>query len=239
VGFGKAVHRGQVGSWRTILELQFQEVGSETSPGGYVALYEDRFMAVFGDDGEQRRGTLAFMAPKSEGSAWRPVMEALWIDENIGDLPGPEVLFVNGTLAFRDGFLSHPARLGRAMGPTGLEFANPLGFLAAAGPWNRRLDPWELGGLGDVRLFRVERPNGVTSHAWEALVYPLQLAGQKGALDGIFVGGSFRTLTNAEDDPGLIAGFLGPVTFLRVGLAVDYGFESEDLRATLAVIDPF
>jgi hypothetical protein len=239
VTFGKTVHRGQLGNWHTILELQLQEVGTESSPGGYVALYEDRFMAVYGDDGEQRRATLAFMAPKSEGSPWRPVLEGIWVDEDIGDRRGLKVVFVNGTLGFRDGFLSHPARLGRAMGPTGLEFANPLGFLAAAGPWNRRLDTWELGGLGDVRLFRVERPNGVTSEVWEALVYPLQIAGRKGPLDGVFLGATYRTLTNTDDDPGLLAGWFGPVSFLRVGLALDYGFQSDDARATLGVIDPF
>jgi hypothetical protein len=101
------------------------------------------------------------------------------------------------------------------------------------------LDPWELGGLGDFRLFRVERPNGVTSSVWEALIFPLQWGGGKGALDGVFVGGSYRTLTDAEDDPGVLAGYFGNVGFLRIGLAVDFGLESADERITLGIIDPF
>jgi hypothetical protein len=196
-------------------------------------------MLVVGSDGEQRRATIAGMAPKSEGSSWRPVLEAVWVDEGIGDLPGPEVLFVNGTLGFRDGFLSHAARLGRAMGPTGLEYANPLGFLSGIGPWNRRLDTWELGGLGDFRLFRVERPNGLTTAVWEALVFPLQLAGREGALDGLFAGGTYRTSSGSSDDPGILAGYFGLVGFLRLGFAVEWSLESEEERVTLGIIDPF
>ena len=194
---------------------------------------------VVGDDGEQRRATVAWMAPKSEDSPWRPVLEGIWIDNGIGEQAGPEVLFVNGTLGFRKGFLSHPARLGRAMGPTGLEYANPLGFLWGNGPWNRRLDTWELGGLGDFRLFRVKRPNGITSAVWEALVFPLQLASWKGPLDGLFVGATYRTLTGTDDDPGLLAGYRDKVGFLLLALAVEAGLESDDLRATLGIIDTF
>lgn len=239
VAFAKAVHRGRIGSWRTVLAVQLQEIGGEASPGGYVGLWEDRFMFVVGDDGEQRRVTLAWMAPRSDHSSWRPVLEGIWIDEGIGELAGPEILFVNGTLGFRKGFLSHPARLGRAMGPTGLEYANPIGFLWGSGPWNRRLDTWELGGLGDVRLFRVERPNGITSAVWEALVFPLQLAAREGSLAGLFVGSTYRTLTGRDDDPGVLVGYTGTVSFLRLALAVEAGLESEDVRATLGLIDIF
>jgi hypothetical protein len=239
VTFGKAVHRGRIGSWSTVLALQVQEVGRETSSGGYAGLWEDRFMAVIGADGEQRQATVAFMAPQAESSTFRPVLEGIWIDQEVGDLAGPQILFVNGTLGFQGGFLSHPARLGRAMGPTGVEYANPLGFLWANGPWNRRLDPWELGRLGDLRLLRVERPNGVTSATWEALVFPLQLAGREGLLDGIFVGASYRTLTGTDDDPGPLAGYIGKVGFLQLALAVDVGLESDDTRATLGIIDNF
>ena len=42
------------------------------------------------------------------------------------------------------------------------------------------------------KVLRVERPNGVTSALWEALVSPLQLAGQQSALDGLFAGGTPR-----------------------------------------------
>lgn len=239
VTFAKVVHRGRSGSWRTVLTFQLQEVGGETSPGGYVGLWEDRFMVVAGHDGEQRRVTLAGMAPPSEGSRWRPVIEGIWVDQEIGDLPGPEVLFINGTLGFHRGFLSHAARLGRAMGPTGVEYANPLGFLWGNGPWNRRLDPWELGRLGNFRLFRVEQPNGVTSAAWEALVFPLQLAGRTHPLDGVFLGGTYRTLTGTEDDPGILAGYVGKVDFLLLTASLEVGLESDDRRATLGLIDTF
>jgi hypothetical protein len=239
VTFGKAVHRGRIGSWSTVLELLLQEVGSETSTGGHAGIWEDRFMLVVGSDGEQRQATLGLVAPQSEGSTFRPVLEGIWVDQGVGDLAGPEVLFVNATLGFRGGFLSHPSRLGRAMGPTGVEFANPLGFLWGNGPWNRRQDPWEIGGLGCARLFRVERPNGITSATWEVLVFPLQLAGRKGPLDGLFVGGAYRTLTGTDDDPGPLAGYVGKVGFLQLAVAVDVGLESDDTRATLGLIDNF
>jgi hypothetical protein len=239
VAFAKAVHRGRIGSWRTVLAVQLQEIGRESSAGGYVGLWEDRFMIVVGDDGEHRRVTLAWIGPAHDRSSWRPALEGIWIDKGIGELAGPEILFVNGTLGFRKGFLSHPARLGRAMGPTGLEYANPLGFLWESGPWNRRLDIWELGGLGDVRLFRAKHPNGVTSAVWEALVFPVQLAGRKTLLDGLFVGTTYRTLTGRDDDPGVLAGYSGPVSFLRLALAVEAGLQSDDVRATFGLIDDF
>ena len=42
------------------------------------------------------------------------------------------------------------------MGPQGLEFGNPLGFLFPT--WNRRLEVWELGKLGAARFERIEYP---------------------------------------------------------------------------------
>lgn len=239
IRFAKAAHRGRLGAWRSILVFQLQEVGDETSPGGYVGFWEDRFMAVLGHDGEQRQGTVALLAPPCGNSSWRPVLEGIYIDQGVGDVPGPEIIFVNGTLGFREGFLSHPARLGRAMGPTGLEFANPLGFLWGNGPWNRRLDPWELGGLGNFRLFRVERPNGVTTAAWEAVLFPLQFDRRAHVMDGLFVGLAYRTATGVDDDPGPLAGWIGKAGFLRLAAAVEVGLESEDVRATFGVIDPF
>ncbi len=59
----------------------------------------------------------------------RPAVEVLYVDNTIGHFSGTRNLFANVTLKYGGGFLSHPARLGRAMGPQGTEYGNPLGFL--------------------------------------------------------------------------------------------------------------
>ena len=137
VVFGKVTYRDTLRSWNYILEMQVQEFGKETSPGGYAALYDDPFMVVGGTDGEQWRVTAGYVAPVSTG-LFRPAVELLYVDNSIGELVGPRSWFGDLTLNYDGGCLSHPARLGRAMGPQGVEFGNPLGLLTPT--WNRRLE---------------------------------------------------------------------------------------------------
>jgi hypothetical protein len=238
VTFLKAAFRGSPGSWHAILETQFQELGEQWSPGGYAALYNPRYMVVAGHDGEQVRAAAGYLAPEGR-PRYRPSLEVLYFDHSVGDLTGPEVIFINGTLNYGGGFLSHPARLGRAMGPTGLEFGNPISFLWGEGPWNRQLDVWELGGLGDLRIFRVRRPDGTTSTTYEALAFPLQLDGRPGPGDGLFIGVAYKDLSYRKNDPGILTGWTGQVDFLRFAVDFEYFLESGDVRINLGVIDRF
>jgi hypothetical protein len=218
VAFGKATFREHWGAWHFILEAQAQRYGPETFPGGYGAIHTSQVMGVAGTDGEQWRATLGYIAPWTN-TAWRPTLEVLYVDNSIGRVNGPKVWFANATLGYTGGFLSHPARLGRAMGPQGLEFGNPLGFLTPT--WNRRLEVWEMGGLADFRAEHLTAPNGSVSERYEGLVFPFQMADTKTVLDYLFVGGSCLR-SPAKDTPGVIAGMTGKVLFLKASIGVEY-----------------
>ena len=219
VVFGKVTYRNTLRSWSYILEMQVQEFGKETSLGGYAALYNDQFMVVGGTDGEQWRVTAGYLAPESTGLL-RPAVELLYVDNSIGELVGPRSWFGNLTLKYDGGFLSHPARLGRAMGPQGVEFGNPLGFLTPT--WNRRLEVWELGGLVCARAERIELPNNSVAERYEALAFPFQFTRAESFLDGLFFGAAF--LRNAErDTSSCLAGYFGSLKPLKFFV----GFEHE------------
>lgn len=234
VAFGKIAYRGQVKAWSYIVELQAQEEGSRTSPGGYGGIYNDIVMVTFGHDGEQYRTALGINFP-DKGWPVRPAFEVLYTDNAAGENNGPRIWFVNATLKYSGGFLSHPARLGRVMGPTGVEFGNPLGFLATT--WNRRLDVWELGGLVDCRYIQIDLPNRTRTRDFEALIFPFQFFRPLKPLDYLFVGGSYSERPRpAEDSAGILAGFIGKILFLQAVLNVKYEFETEEKTITLGLI---
>ena len=235
VAFGKATFRRKWGGWNYILEAQAQEYGRKTSPGGYGAIYNQQIMGVLGTDGEQWRATVGYIAPWTNAFV-RPTFEVLYVDNTIGEVPGNKQWFANATLNYQGGFLSHPARLGRAMGPQGLEFGNPLGFLVPM--WNRRLETWEMGSLMDLRAEHITRPNGAIQERYEGVLFPFQFANTKTVLDNIFVGASyFKSPT--KDTPGVIAGIIGKVGFLKVGVGVEHQFRHDETMVVVGLVDAF
>jgi len=232
--FGKVSYRNKWQDWDYILSLQYQEDDDEGSMGGYAAVYNEAFMAAGGIDGEQWRVGLGWVTPAGE-TPCRPAAEVLYVDNEIGEFPGPRFLFVNGTLKFQGGFLSHPARLGRAMGPQGLEYGNPLGFLRPT--WNRRLDVWELGSLADVRYVRLETPDGSVNERYEAVIFPFQFDETEGWIDGVFIGGFGGRTPVESSSGGLLAGIRAKLGFLNVNVAVEQDLETGDTRVFVGVID--
>jgi len=115
-------------------------------------VYNKEWLVTYGNDGEQWRSAFAYIAPPLT-EILRPAIEVLYIDNSIGKIGGDRTLMVSGSLGFSRGFLSHEATLGRAMGPTGMQFSNPLGYLnTAADPnFNRRAEVLEIGGLLNFR----------------------------------------------------------------------------------------
>jgi hypothetical protein len=235
VVFGKVTWRNKWAGWNYIFELQGQEVESEVSPGGYAALFNEQLMGIFGHDGEQWRATAGYVAPKTSGIL-RPAVEALYVDNSIGEFDGPKSIFANATLQLQGGFLAHPARLGRAMGPQGLEFGNPLGFLFPT--WNRRLETWEMGGLVDLRFERIWFPNRTTQDRFEGVVFPFQLARVNNPLAHLFAGGTY-TKSPSKDTPGVVGGFLGKLGFLQVNVGVEHQLYPGDTTVIIGLIDWF
>ncbi len=233
--FGKLTFRRKWEKWNYILEVQGQETGSRTAPGGYGALYNAQWMAVAGGDGEQWRACLGYIAPENK-SPFRPTIEVLYVDNHPGQADGTRFFFANATLRYRGGFLSHPARLGRAMGPQGLEFGNPLGFLAPT--FNRRLEVWEMGELADLRAERVRSPNGAVQERYEALTYPLQWTKTRSLLDHVFLGGAYLN-SPTKDTPAFIGGFSGKVGFMNLSVGVDHEFRPSLTTVTVGLVDTF
>lgn len=231
VNFGKVSIRRAVDGWKYILEAQSQKVGTKTSLGGYGAVYDDQVMFTIGTDQEQWRTTIAYIAPARKGLL-RPVLEVLYVNNNIGSVSGPKNLFINGSLRYYGGFLSHPARLGRAMGPTGLEFGNPLGFLAPT--FNRRLDVWELGDLTNFRLERITPPNGTKTGRYEFLSFPVQLAKKRSSWDRIFLGVSYSEEL-PQSSPGILGGFFGKVKAINMDLSLRAEYFSTTSRKQLSL----
>ncbi len=170
-------------------------------PGGYLAVYHPAFMLTGGYDFEQWRTCLAVMSPK-EGAKYRPVVEALFVDNLVGNDKGARFLFANATLGFDGGFLSNVARLGRAMGPTGLEFGNPLGYIfnprtppnspsAPPNNFNRKLNVWEMGRMLNFRMENYALANKNYYGYGQMVVLPFQFDKKKNALDPIFIGGEY------------------------------------------------
>ncbi len=238
IDFFKLSYRNKIDTWNYILSPQYQDYeGAKETVGGYVAFYNDILMMTYGNDGEQWRSALGLIAPKNS-TMLRPALEALFTDNSVGDLDGSRVWFVNMTLNFKGGFLSHPARLGRAMGPQGLEFGNPLGFLTPT--WNRRLDVWELGGIADFRLVRTETANGAETNKYEALVFPFQVIDKKtNILDYIYAGGFVNRNRPAVDSDGIMAGVFGDIGPLQVSVGADYNNDTYEKRITIGLIDKF
>ena len=236
VDFVKISYRNQYADWKYIVETQIQEIAKEESVGGYGAIYNEFLMLTYGNDGEQWRTVIGCIAPANE-SMFRPAFEVLYVDNTIGDIDGDQFLFINATLKFKGGFLSQAVRLGRAMGPTGLEFGNPIGFLRPT--WNRRLDVWGLGDLSAFRLVRVESPSGVTTEKYEALVYPFQFDDKDNLLDCFYIGGFYSRDSAKEDSPGIMGGVFGKFGFLQLGLGADYNLDTDEKQIFVELIDKF
>jgi hypothetical protein len=122
------------------------------------------------------------------------------------------------------------------MGPTGLEFGNPLGFLSPT--WNRRLDVWELGDLVDYRLERITQPNGTTTGRYEAVAFPFQFWKRKSQLDRIFGGVIYLDNINKQS-AGIQAGYFGKLRKIDVTVKSEYIFATHETGISLGIIRRF
>ena len=197
VQFAKISYRNEWQGIKYILSTQWQNFQGQNYPGGYVALYNKELMATWGSDGEQWRSTFGYVAPDQGVNSLRPALEVFYVDNTIGKINGSKDLMVTGSLGFRKGFLGHDSRLARAMGPTGLEFGNPLGYLNPN--FNRRLNAWEVGEFVNFRYIHKTLPNAGREETLETAVYPGQLLGIDSLVSAVFVGVGVTSPKPGED----------------------------------------
>jgi hypothetical protein len=240
--------------WSFILTAQVTPLtnGSKNTadhirPGGYAAVYHPVFMVAGGYAYTQFRSCLALMSRK-EGAKYRPVFEALYIDNNAGENKGLRYLFANATLGYDGGFLSHAARLGRAMSPTGLEFGNPLGFLSnplVVSNWNRKLNSWEMGRMINFRLENFAYPTKNDNGYAQLVINPFQFDKKNNLLDPLFVGAEYLYSYVAEtiakpalltNQGGFLVGYFYNVKQFSATAGVEYVVKTKQPVVTIGMI---
>jgi len=217
INFGKLSFQRPLGEGTILVEALLTDFGDGTNGGAYATIYNDRLFAAGGYDGEQCRLTGAVVFPEKH-ARFRPALEVIWADTSIGRIDGQRVVFINGSLGYTGGFLSNSARLGRAMGPTGIQYGNPIGFLDPS--WNRRFDPWEIGSLVNLRYEWLDLPSGNVFQRFEVVAFPLQLFGHGSLLDGIFLGPTYLDDT-AQNGAGVVWGYSRKLGQSVVSIGVD------------------
>jgi hypothetical protein len=218
-----------------ILSTQWQRYQNQDYAGGYVAVYNQSLMASWGNDGEQWRSTVAYMAPDRGEENLRPALEVFYVDNSIGKVDGSKDLMVTASLGFRKGFLGNESRLGRAMGPTGVEFSNPLGFLAPN--FNRRQTAWEVGDFANVRFIHKTLPNGKREETLETAIYPLQfLLGNNNLLSALFVGVGNTSPNPGKDGVSGLFGYHKRLGNFESSARVQRDFDRNDTSLFVSVI---
>jgi hypothetical protein len=191
-------------------------------------------MAVWGSDGEQWRGTLAYVAPELGVHELRPAVEVFYVDNTIGQVNGSKEMMVTGSLGFRKGFLGHEARLGRAMGPTGIEFSNPLGYLNPN--FNRRLTAWEVGEFVNFRFIHKTLPNAGREETLETAIYPTQLLGIDSLVNALFVGVGVTSPNPGQNGVSGLLGYHKRVENIESSFRVQHDFDRDDTSIFFSLI---
>lgn len=226
VQFAKISYRNEWRNIKYILSGQWQNFQGQDYPGGYVALYNKELMATWGSDGEQWRSTFGYVAQDQGAKSLRPALEVFYVDNTIGKINGSKDLMVTGSLGFRKGFLGHDSRLARAMGPTGLEFGNPLGYLNPN--FNRRLNAWEVGEFVNFRYIHKTLPNAGREETLETAVYPGQLLGIDNLVSAVFVGVGVTSPKPGEDGVSGLLGYNKHFNNFESNFRVQHDFDQDD-----------
>lgn len=241
--FAKLSYQNQWQDIKYIVSTQWQSFAKRDYGGGYVAIYNKELMATYGNDGEQWRSSFGYIAPQITEKL-RPAIEGLYIDNSIGKIGKDRTAMISGTLGYSKGFLSHEARLGRAMGPTGMQFANPQAYLTTATDpsFNRRLQSWELGGLVNFRYINSSVSSGSPrTETFEFNVFPGQVLGVDNLLNSVFVGGGIThpngtlpyTSTLAPKNKDGVSGVIGYVKRfgqIESNVRVQHDFDVHDTQ---------
>ncbi len=184
--FTKFIYQKKHQDWDVYLSPQWQRNPDKNDLGGYFALSNDVVFVSAGTDGEQWRGLFSVLAKRSKTALLHPVGEVLYVDNSLGDQNGVKFFFINGSLGFDGGFMSPQSRLGRALGPNGINFGGTSSFLSQS--WNRTADVWEIGQLVNVRIIKAEFPNGQEFKSIETVFFPLQFVRGSNWAKGFFLG---------------------------------------------------
>ncbi len=260
--FFKASYRGGFAKeWKYNITGLVERFNKKIRGGAYAAIYGPYGSLSGGYDFESYRVSLGLMA-KKDRKYFKPAAEVLFIDKTIGfNRMAPRIVWFNGTLKFTNGFLSNESRLGRSMGPTGLEYGNPLSFLTpindgnpifnpinnpGAPIWNRALNTWELGGLLNARLLHFRLPNKSLWGMAEVTFFPFQFMKKRiYFLENVFVGSNYAYYVKVPAGQNAIksftveTGFTHRVKSLGINLEVEYNINNKNATFNAGIINWF
>jgi len=237
LGFAKISWHRNLEDWNFIVSGQSLQINEKNYMGGYGAVFNANTMMAMGYDGEELRATIGYIAPQQKRSPIRPAAEIFWIDRSLGtEIGGSNFLLAMATLGYKGGILSHPARLGRAMGPWGLEYSNPITFKTPT--WNRLLNTWEQGGLANFRLSY----SGISpkNYTWRTEVssFPFQFFDVSRYLKGCFVG-AYHLAVPTQQSVGSSAGWSHVFKYFGLMSAAEYDFQSQQYTLFFALSHHF
>jgi hypothetical protein len=115
------------------------------------------------------------------------------------------------------------------MGPTGMQFSNPLGYLnTGTDPtFNRRAESWELGGLFNFRYINTSDVSGKPrTETFEANMFPAQFFDINNLLSSVFIGGGLTNPNGIKPYKSTLAkidqaGVSGSIGYIKRFGAVD------------------
>lgn len=235
VKFAKISFRNNWQDINYILSTQWQSYQNKDYAGGYIALYNKSLMATWGSDGEQWRTTFGYVAPDQGEDKLRPAFEVFYVDNSIGNIHGSKDLMVTGSLGFRKGFLGHESRLGRGMGPTGVEFPNPLGYLTPN--FNRRQTAWEIGKFANFRFIHKTLASGKHEETLETAIYPLQfILDHDNLWSALFVGVGDTRLNSGKNNLSGLFGYHKRIGNFESSARVQHDFDRNDTALFVSFI---
>ena len=229
--FVNATARGRRGTLSYHISPLVQDNPDGPSFGGYAALHTDHLFLGGGSDGEHWRVLGAWSADNGDDSAIDPSIEILFVDHGIGRLDGERFLFVNGSLKRNAGFLSTKSRLGRALGPQGLQFANPVAFLSQ--PWSRTVDVWETGGIMNLRLARRAIRGERTTTLAQVVVFPMQALAGGVRFHGLLAGVQHER--ESLRSTSVLIGHAAPLGHASVSIVGSYDIDQSRLSGVLGI----
>ena len=205
VSFGRALYMHKTDDLELLVGGLVKEVSGDVQPGlaGMVGLRNFwGFQPVAGMQREKEQaryiGGLIFPSLTDQdettkrGFNMQPALDVLYVDNQVGDIPGPQFTMANFTLGYNETFFPTKAKTGRLLGSTGIWAPNPL-FGTDPSPlhninFNKALDPAAMGNLLNIRYIEFDRPNGDKSMHLDALVFPTQFDYSHSILDNFFLG---------------------------------------------------
>lgn len=250
VSFGRVLYTPKTEDLELLVGGFVKEVADEIQPGlaGMIGLKNTfGFQPVVGMQREKEQarylGGLVFPSFSEQNQernnsspVIQPAFEVLYVDNQVGDIPGPQFTMGNFTLGYNGNFFPTKGKTGRLLGATGIWAPNPI-FGTDPSPlhnlnFNRPLDSAIMGNLLNVRYVGFERPNGDNSMHLDALVFPTQFDSTPSALDNFFLGVSQDSFGDKHQ-----TGPLFGATFNLLGFSgnFDVSIYSDEIQGSLSV----